>query len=500
MSKAQVAGTLDSSFNNIGVNVTVFPLPAHESHATSVITLNDQRIVVCGFTDIVQSDIALARYLPDGQLDSTFGDSGILVIPTFTTYTRANDLAVLPNGNIIVVGTIYDAGNVRKNCLVMAIDSTGSIDSSFGTFGYRVFNFSSDNDYFSAVETSGEDEIFIVGNSVSQLGGFVLKLTDKGSIDSTFGTNGIYIDDYCFLYDLKTLQDHKILVCGDDGDYLLSRITSSGTIDSSFGNNGYAERRLWAKNSVALSIDTLSDGRIIIGASYHDSEVLLARFSKNGFLDDELDNDGIKIVHECSTIWNIKVTAHPSGKMILTGTAKDTGNFVSTDQILISLNNDGSLDSSFGVNGITRNDFNNGYNVASSACLQAGGKIIVAGSAPDSSYVCDQYFCVSRFAPPEIVSAVSNLKNESRITFFPNPASDFILINFQLKENSRISFNLYDRQLKLLFRTSPQPFEAGDCKFKFSFPPSIRSGLYFMEIRGDNLRESFPIIKVAPGF
>ena len=96
-------GTLDSSFSGDGKQRTSFT--ASSDIATGMVIQPDGRIVVAGraFTG-ASNDFALARYNPDGSLDTTFSGDG-----KQTTDLGANDvaegIALQSDGKIVLVGS-----------------------------------------------------------------------------------------------------------------------------------------------------------------------------------------------------------------------------------------------------------------------------------------------------------------------------------------------------------------------------------------------------------
>src|SRR5207249_3402861 len=104
---ASNAGDLDPTFGNGGVAST--PLPA-TSDAHSVVVQPDGKIVVAGCTDTCDDNLAayahtfvVARFLPDGQLDSTFGSGGV-VQTGFGAHGQAHSVALQADGKIVVAG------------------------------------------------------------------------------------------------------------------------------------------------------------------------------------------------------------------------------------------------------------------------------------------------------------------------------------------------------------------------------------------------------------
>jgi uncharacterized delta-60 repeat protein len=100
-------GALDGSFGAGGIVKTNFGAPAVGARAAAVVVLGDGTIVVAGTRDSKgpeYADVVVARYLPNGQGDPSFGSGGIVVTPGPQAET-ATALAVAPDGKIVVAGT-----------------------------------------------------------------------------------------------------------------------------------------------------------------------------------------------------------------------------------------------------------------------------------------------------------------------------------------------------------------------------------------------------------
>jgi uncharacterized delta-60 repeat protein len=113
-------GSLDTTFGSGGRTITDF---GSFDAATAVAIQTDGKIVVAGEAD---SNFGIARYNPDGTLDSTFGAGGKNV--SYFLSGPATAMAIQSDGKIVVVGGGFSYGVARYN-------SNGTFDSSFGVDG-----------------------------------------------------------------------------------------------------------------------------------------------------------------------------------------------------------------------------------------------------------------------------------------------------------------------------------------------------------------------------
>ena len=101
-----IDGTLDNAFGIHGGVTTPFPGNIL-AHAFAVALQRNGDIVAVGQTALTESgpsDFALARYNPDGSVDTTFGNSGFVSTPFGTSVAFANTVLIQIDGKIIAVG------------------------------------------------------------------------------------------------------------------------------------------------------------------------------------------------------------------------------------------------------------------------------------------------------------------------------------------------------------------------------------------------------------
>ena len=248
------------------------------------------------------ADFALARYNPNGGLDSTFGVGGKVITDIQGKFDFAFAVALQPDGKIIAAGqsvsTVVAGALVRYN-------QDGSLDQSFGTGGKLIIE-SALNINTIAIQPNGK--IVAAGSSINTVPRAnddfaVLRFNPDGSPDTAFGNNGKTSTDFFgindFVNSCALSPDGKIIVAGrasrgdpmTDGDYDfgLARYNENGSLDTTFGNGGkvltdFSSFRDWA-NRITLQ----PDGKIVAVGEYLDAipsfRLAVARYNPNGSLD-----------------------------------------------------------------------------------------------------------------------------------------------------------------------------------------------------------------------
>lgn len=242
------SGVLDTAFGAAGVVTGPISATGHDQiHSISV--LSDGRFVVGGesVTGGGDSDVALARYLSNGQLDTSFGGTGVVVTPVFTVDDdRLYGVAIQPDGKIVGVGNTIDSGS--SNFLVTRHLANGNLDSSFASNGVFRLDLGIEES-FSQVILQGDGKLLIVGQ-ISLGGGnvdvVVYRFSSDGAIDSTFATNGRAQFDWTGAINtgqrIFQHSDGRLSVAGESDagifDFGLARLESGGALDTTFSSDG----------------------------------------------------------------------------------------------------------------------------------------------------------------------------------------------------------------------------------------------------------------------
>jgi uncharacterized delta-60 repeat protein len=192
--------------------------------------------------------------------------------------------------------------------------------------------------------------------------------------------------------------------------FVIARLDASGVQVMSFGTNGLARDK--PANDATLDftmgdLKTAADGKpLAVGwaTGPNDSDVVLCRYNVAGNLDTSFGGDGC-VRPELDLIVNGDETAHalavlPDGKFLIAGSI-ETPNFTFPDSsaLLLRLNADGSVDQSFGVDGIRTLNVANGSSTAYSIALGSDGSIHVGGTFKPANAAFDFERFVAKYTP-----------------------------------------------------------------------------------------------------
>ena len=175
-------GSLDQDFS--GGRVTT-DFTSYADIASKVSVQSDGKIVVAGYT-ASSRDIVLARYNVDGSLDSNFGINGKVTADFQFDSELINSLVLQSDGKIVVAG--FQGNYVDNNYLLARFNPDGSLDSSFGNAGKVITDFENDNDSISDIIIQQDGRLLVVGNAtingISQV--TVSRYNADGSPDPSF--------------------------------------------------------------------------------------------------------------------------------------------------------------------------------------------------------------------------------------------------------------------------------------------------------------------------
>ncbi|MFE2961268.1 NHL repeat-containing protein [Nocardia tengchongensis] len=215
-------GKLDAGFGDGGKVSTDFG--GRSDIAKSIAVESDGKIVVAGTSSgtATGDNIALARYTSDGKPDSGFGVNGQVSSDLGTAADHGNAVAVQSDGKIVVVGSTKDPVQ-GDNFLVARYAPDGKLDSGFGDGGRTATDFGGQADVAVAVALAQDGKVVVVGTSSGTSTGDNIALaryTSDGKLDSGFGTGGQVSTD------LGTAADHgNAVALQSNGDIVVAGTT-----------------------------------------------------------------------------------------------------------------------------------------------------------------------------------------------------------------------------------------------------------------------------------
>jgi uncharacterized delta-60 repeat protein len=188
-------GALDLSFGGDGRVTTDL---GGEETGFGVAVQPNNRVVVAGQSrdTFGGSDVALARYLPGGKLDSSFGGDG-KVTTDFGGIDEASDLAITFEGSIVIAGSTYPEDVCCSDFALARYQPNGDLDPSFGGDGTVTTDFGGRGDFGSALAIQANGGIVAIGTTFASDQDFALaRFMSDGTLDPTFEGDGRVVTDF----------------------------------------------------------------------------------------------------------------------------------------------------------------------------------------------------------------------------------------------------------------------------------------------------------------
>lgn len=329
-------------------------------------------------------------------LDQTFNPplGYTLFTPASGFSSRGVEIALQSDGKVIVMGSTVNGTD--DDLLLIRYTKDGLLDTSFGTNGYvRYGSYDRDRGLGLAILPT-DDSIIVTGYST--IGGSRELLVVKFSANGSFVKDLLYSDLGTDIgFGITLTPDQKIVIVGESSsslaqkqDLLLLRLDFDLQFDSGFAQFGAFHYNGPASGSEkGFAVVAQPDGKLVAsGAAVNNGskeDMLVIRVNQNGTMDSSFGSNG-------SFLWSSpgdyadyanNLALQPDGKVIVTGAAAGATGFQIVTMRLLS---SGQLDSGFGQDGLVNYTGLTGTDAYPyGVLLQQGGRIVVAGSSMNSA-------------------------------------------------------------------------------------------------------------------
>lgn len=324
-------GALDPTFGTDGLVTTLIGVTGY---FVTVVLQPDGKIVAAGGAQLSGArayEFAVARYLANGTLDPSFGESGIATTgfgpgPFQDDYPQS--LVLQPDGRILVSGfTETNATTATENFALARLNSDGSLDTTFGTNGKLVIDVRGTPDAPGLATVGPGGKITLVGGSATstlstaRYDVSAVRLNADGTFDTSFADAGVLVADFGTQANSPmrsvaidpagraVLGGRLPGVAGDD--FAAVRLLSTGAFDPSFGDGGVATTDFGSSEGSSLAM-LQTDGRIVLVGGSNGALAVL-RYLPSGALDTSFGVGGRS------------VTPPPAGGSVVGGSSAISG-------------------------------------------------------------------------------------------------------------------------------------------------------------------------------
>lgn len=382
LARFTAVGSLDTTFSAVGYTISA---QSAALYPYDIAIQSDGKAVVTGA--ISGNKLFVQRYTTSGNLDASFATNGYLATNFYTTYSPINSainsngcsrIIPLPNGKILLSANV-----VANGFGLVQLNSNGTLDSSFGNNGSISQTIGSDKSRFLALNSVGK---IVTGGYTNGEGIEKLVYSSTGVFESEVNVHLLQSDEKIIA--LLEQSSQKTIAITEDSR--LIRYNTNGTIDTGFGVNGVVNISTldFYFNSSFLSVAFDGDKIILVGNDSVTSNSSLFKLTADGQIDTSFGNNGLLVLDNPtisqSFIDRVRVL---NGKIYI---AYDyyTAESISTSTYnsyygLMRLNLDGTLDTTFGDNGIFYKNFNyystTDYEYPNDVRLDALNNVLITG-------------------------------------------------------------------------------------------------------------------------
>ena len=321
LARYETSGALDASFSGDGKTLIEFGM----SEGFALAVQPDGKIVVAGyefsFTTRTQANFAVARTNSDGTPDTAFDGDGKASTDFLSRNDIAFDIALQPDGKIVVAGTKDIAEGATQDFALARYNANGSLDASFGSGGKVTTDFFSNLDDAKAVALQSDGKIVVGGSAVTATNtSFALaRYQSDGSLDESFDGDGKVIIDFGGSYnaisDIVIQSSGKIIAVGSalikiGNSFALVRFNKDGSLDPTFDIDGKKttefENSVGGSGAKAAALET--DGRLIVAGTISPTDSAVARYLLGTAMAD-FDGDGttdLSFFRRSEGVWYLK--------------------------------------------------------------------------------------------------------------------------------------------------------------------------------------------------
>lgn len=302
-----------------------------------------------------------------GRLDNTFGSGGIATQQTTvirnSNFYAVGGVGIQSDGKIVVVGGV-PGNNDFTVPAVFRFLSNGSLDKTFGANG--IFVLPGSFGFYAALAIQPDGKI-LLGTSAGGVDSEMDRLTTTGHLDASFGSGGrVTFQDTSFL-GMGLQPDGRILaglIPLFGGPSRVARLLSNGSTDTSFGTNGLA-----FPPGGTGPLEALGNGEILVFGG------LISRLTSSGAIDTTFGVNGQLLAQ------TVGHAAAADGDILVAGTLSSNPAVPTSGLAAFSYLSVGIGDPAFGTNGGVLTTFSGFPTVmAAGFGLESTGDIVVLGT------------------------------------------------------------------------------------------------------------------------
>jgi uncharacterized delta-60 repeat protein len=274
------------------VDTSLFGGPIAEHEVPHVLVQRDSRILIA-------VSKSLARYLPDGVLDSRYTFNATTATNSFDPVLTFVDFTLQADGKVWAlgyVGTVNGRGEGSQATEIVRFNTDGTLDTSFGAAGHVRIPVTAGFDVPVAMAALPQGKVGVaISRVIQDTTPTVLRVNGDGTLDSTFGVGGQASTSPGEVAEALAVQSdgRMLLATGRPGNLnpivRVRRFTNAGTTDLSFGVFGSTVQPVTNAAAQPARIAVQPDDKFLLSTN---GAVKVTRYGRNGAVDATFGDDG----------------------------------------------------------------------------------------------------------------------------------------------------------------------------------------------------------------
>ncbi|BBH53113.1 hypothetical protein [Fluviispira sanaruensis] len=348
-----------------------------------------------------------------GELDETFGEKGVVKVSFGTSHNKFNKSIALLDGAILSAGSSVTEDNFTAFTLVK-FNSDGTLDDSFGSNGVVHTKIGISSEILS-ISVLNDGSIIAFGKAAlapDQYQTVLASYQPDGTLNTSFGSSGIIVvDPSIVLASAHTISYNNAIILGgysiaktsrgaNAKVFTIAKYDLKGNIVTKFGTQGVTKTQIGVSANVT-SIHAKKDGLIIAaGVSQNadlNNQFTLAKYFSDGSLNKTFGQNGIVQTKIGNNANITSLSVGVDGSLFVGGYSIQK--YLSESSYVITLAKykpNGSLSNSFGTNGIVFTKIlQNDY--LTKQILQDDGSILAVGLSKDKT--ANNQFILAKYDP-----------------------------------------------------------------------------------------------------
>ncbi len=343
--RLEANGSVDATFGG-GDGLATAKISPFVDLVNAMLVQPDGKILLAGQSSNFDTggDFSLARFHPDGTLDATFGGGDGLVTTHIGPGDMILDLAMQSDGKIVAVGSTSYNGQffTGADWGLARYNPDGTLDTTFGGAG-TVTTSIHDSDTALSVALRTDGKIVVSGSAIidhpigSNEAEAVLALFNPdGTLETAFGDGGLVLERFVnpspgndAASSVVIQPDGKIVVIGaDNGNLAVARYSPDGTRDTGFGGGDGVVTAGSVATGAHIDAALQPDGKLV--ATVQGGGINLRRFT-GPCTGDVVERCNLEVTVTSDVADSVVAGGNVSYTITVTNTGSGASNVVLTD-------------------------------------------------------------------------------------------------------------------------------------------------------------------------